>query len=32
MSTYIYPRYTTDYFVPRASLGIKIPGFGQVAW
>jgi protease IV len=30
MSSYIYPRYTADYFVPRASLGVKIPGFGRM--
>lgn len=30
MNQYIYPEYLQDYFVPRASLGIKIPGFGQV--
>jgi protease-4 len=29
MNTYIYPRYMPDYFVPRASLGIKLPGFGR---
>lgn len=29
MNTYIYPRYLPDYFVPRASLGIKLPGFGR---
>lgn len=30
MNTYIYPKYTADYFVPRASLGVKIPGFGHL--
>ncbi len=29
MNTYIYPRDTPDYFAPRASLGVKIPGFGR---
>jgi len=29
MNTYIYPRYTPDYFAPRVSLGVKIPGFGR---
>ena len=29
MSTYVYPRDAPDYFAPRASLGVKIPGFGR---
>jgi protease IV len=29
MNTYIYPHDTPDYFAPRASLGVKIPGFGR---
>ncbi len=29
MSTYVYPRYSPDYFVPRASLGVRLPGFGR---
>jgi protease-4 len=29
MSSYFYPRFTPDYFAPRASLGVKIPGFGR---
>ena len=29
MNTYYFPRYTVDYFMPRGSLRIKIPGFGQ---
>jgi protease-4 len=29
MNTYYYPKYTPDFFAPRASLGVKIPGFGR---
>ena len=29
MNSYVYPRYSEDYFAPRASLGVKIPGFGR---
>jgi len=29
MNSYYYPRYIPDYFAPRASLGVKIPGFGR---
>jgi protease IV len=29
MNAYFYPKYTADYFTPRASLGVKIPGFGR---